>query len=182
VEIKAPRLLKIYACCLVALTGVDLFWLMTYSGAISSTNTGIVAEIGAEGTDVPQEVISLQYGIVAAGINNFFTLMPEFFAFCIRVASVALWVLMWSKGLLDGSDSDMYNDPHLSSSMPTTSGGYNIHSGMEYQASPAVAVPSSPVRSGRKGGNAGPTFKPSSTFTVDGGYQDIDSDRDTLLN
>ena len=174
-EIKAPRLLKIYACALLVLTVVDFLWLCTYASAISSASTGLVAETTGASAEV-KEVLSLQYGIVAAGINNFFTLMPEVFAFFIRVASVALWVLMWSKGLLDGSvDGDMYSDP---STAPYSGGNINVHHGMEYQSE---VTPGSPVRSGRITG-AGGTFKPNDTFTVDGGYQDIDSDRDTLVN
>jgi len=169
-EIKAPRLLKIYACALVMLTIVDFFWLCAYAGAISSLNTGIVAETTGASTEVRQ-VLMLQYGVVAGGINNFFTLMPEVFAFFIRVASVALWVLMWSKGLLDGStDGDMYSDP---SAVPFSASTINTHHGMEYQSE---ALPGSPVRSGRITGASG-KFK-ADTFTVDGGYQDIDPDGD----
>ena len=176
-EIKAPRLLKIYACALLVLTVVDFLWLCTYASAISSASSGLVAETTGQSAEV-KEVLSVQYGIVAAGINNFFTLMPEVFAFFIRVASLALWILMWSKGLLDGPDAmgDGYGVP--STTVPYSGSTINTRHGMEYQSEVA---PGSPVRSGRITGAAG-TFKGNDTFTVDGGYQDIDSDRDALVN
>lgn len=156
-EIKAPRLLKIYAVALLVLTVTDFFWLATYAGPIGSSNTGIALEVEANSANIDG---TLRYGTMAAGINNFFCLIPEFCAFLVRVASVALWVLMWSKGLLDGTDTD-YSDP----SAPFEK--HNLH-----QSIP----PGSPARNGRNGSNG------ASTFTVDGGYQDIDNDSSGLLS
>jgi hypothetical protein len=163
-EIKAPRLLKIYAVLLLVLTITDFFWLATYAGPIGSGNTGIALETATTATATRAAQLAdtlVRYGTLATSINNFFCLVPELFAFFVRVASVALWVLMWSKGLLDGTDSD-YSDPNSQSIK------HNVHEG----------IPGSPVRHGRK--------QPSgSTFTVDGGYQDINNDSinsDSLLS
>jgi len=146
-EIKAPRLLKIYAVLLLVLTVTDFFWLATYAGPIGSSNTGMVVSVKtADGVELDG---SIRWGIMASGVNNFFCLVPELFAFFIRVASVVLWALMWSKGLLDGADGDMYSDPHSA-----------------YDTTLKNDVPGSPARNGRRGAH--------DFFTTDGGYQDIE--------
>jgi len=143
-EIKAPRLLKIYAVLLLALTVTDFFWLATYSGPIGSSSTGLTMVTEANSANVQSTV---KWGTMAAGVNNFFCLVPELFAFFLRVASVALWVLMWSKGLLDGSDDNMYNDPNSA-----------YDTGLKHET-----IPGSPARNGSKA---------SDMFTAEGGYQD----------
>ncbi|CAL50247.1 unnamed product [Ostreococcus tauri] len=147
-EIKAPRLLKIYAVLLLVLTLIDFFWLATYAGPIGSSNTGMVMTLDAGKVDVDR---TLKWGIMASGVNNFFCLVPEIFAFFLRIASVLLWALMWSKGLLDGSDGELYADPN--SAYETV----HKHS----------SIPGSPARNGVRNSDA--------FFTGDGGYQDIEA-------
>ena len=148
-EIKAPRLLKIYAVLLAALTITDFFWLATYAGPIGSGTTGMTVTVGPNSANIDSSLMSIKWGLLASSVNNFFCLVPELFAFFVRVASVALWVLMWSKGLLDGNDGDMYNDPNLS---------HGDGSSMKHEP-----IPGSPARTARAGGDL---------FTADGGYQD----------
>ena len=146
-EIKAPRLLKIYAVLLAALTITDFFWLATYAGPIGSGTTGMTVTVGPNSANIDSSLMSIKWGLLASSVNNFFCLVPELFAFFVRVASVALWVLMWSKGLLDGSDDNMYNDPNSA-----------YDTGLKHET-----IPGSPARNGSKA---------SDMFTAEGGYQD----------
>ena len=105
--------------------------------------------VGPNSANIDSSLMSIKCGLLASSVNDFFCLVPELFAFFVRVASVALWVLMWSKGLLDGNDGDVYNDPNLS---------HGDGSSMKHEP-----IPGSPARTARAGGDL---------FTADGGYQD----------
>ena len=97
-EIKASRLLKIYVCMLVVMVLLDFTWLCNYTSAIATDDTGMSTTTAAElaATDV-------KWGPAATRINKWVCLFSEFIQFFIRAASLPLWVVMWIKGLLDGT-------------------------------------------------------------------------------
>jgi len=103
-EIKASRLLKIYVCILVIIVFFDFTWLCLYTAAIATENTGMSTTTAAE------LAASMKWGPAATRINNWVCLFSEFIQFFIRVVSLPLWVVMWTKGLLDGAESSCVED------------------------------------------------------------------------
>jgi hypothetical protein len=144
-EIKASRLLKIYVCMLVLMVFFDFTWLCMYTAAIATEKTGMSTTTAAE------LAATMKWGPAATQINNWVCLFSEFIQFFIRLASLPLWVVMWIKGLLDGTDA--YEDP-----MAGDQGGMPpqaYHPPGEFVGDFSHVLPAGPVPEGRIMGHAG---------------------------
>ena len=161
-ELKTPRLLKIYAAVLLALTITDLLWLLNFTGSIWGGRTGVKDQY---------------YDTLSYASLNWTTLFPEFLAFLVRVASVCLWGMLWMKGALNDLEGECL-DPDSEGLMMGSGGNSSSRTyvpGSEYQddfshVQPAGAVPEGRIRgqgsSKKKGGG------PSDDFSLSGaGYQ-----------
>jgi len=166
-ELKTPRLLKIYAAVLVALTITDLLWLLNFTGAIWSGRAGVRTE---EGKDE-------YYDTLSYASLNWTTLFPEFLAFLVRVATVCLWGMLWMKGALNDLEGECL-DPDSERLMMGSGGNSSSRPyvpGSEYQddfshVHPAGAVPEGRITgqgsSKKKGGGSSDDFS-----LGGGGYQ-----------
>ena len=161
-ELKTPRLLKIYAAVLLALTITDLLWLLNFTGSIWGGRTGVKDQY---------------YDTLSYASLNWTTLFPEFLAFLVRAASVCLWGMLWMKGALNDLEGECL-DPDSEGLMMGSGGNSSSRTyvpGSEYQddfshVQPAGAVPEGRIRgqgsSKKKGGG------PSDDFSLSGaGYQ-----------
>ena len=161
-ELKTPRLLKIYAAVLLALTITDLLWLLNFTGSIWGGRTGVKDQY---------------YDTLSYASLNWTTLFPEFLAFLVRVASVCLWGMLWMKGALNDLEGECL-DPDSEGLMMGSGGNSSSRTyvpGSEYQddfshVQPAGAVPEGRIRgqgsSKKKGGGS------SDDFSLSGaGYQ-----------
>ena len=161
-ELKTPRLLKIYAAVLLALTITDLLWLLNFTGSIWGGRTGVKDQY---------------YDTLSYASLNWTTLFPEFLAFLVRVASVCLWGMLWMKGALNDLEGECL-DPDSEGLMMGSGGNSWSRTyvpGSEYQddfshVQPAGAVPEGRIRgqgsSKKKGGGS------SDDFSLSGaGYQ-----------
>lgn len=172
-ELKTPRLLKIYCAVLIAMTLTDFLWLLNFTGAIWAGRTGVKDEY---------------FDTLSYASLNWTTLFPEFVAFLVRVATTCLWSMLWMKGALNDLDAEVFeaDSEGLMMQGGGHSNGGNSSSatqsrpyvpGQEYQDDFAHVHPAGAVREGRivgsgskkgssKGGGGG-----ESDFSLGGGYQ-----------
>ena len=169
-EIKAARLLKIYACVLVVFTIIDLCWLCMYTAAISTQHTGM--SYGGFGVEL---AATLKWGPAATDINNWVCLSAGFISFFVRLASVPLWLLMWAKGSLDAHDA--YEDMHQSAPVGPPR-DYGRDASDPYGGDFSHVMPSGPVPSGRIQGHGGDRHAPQqfSGYSHGSGYQNTDEE------
>jgi|Transcript_35607 hypothetical protein len=166
-EIKASRLLKIYVCMLVLLVFFDFSWLCMYTAAIATEKTGMSTTTAAE------LAATMKWGPAATRINNWVCLFAEFIQFFIRVASLPLWVVMWMKGLLDGTGA--YEDPMTLTGNQGGMPPQAYHPPGEFVGDFSHVLPTGPVEEGRIMGRAGGGR--SQNFTgFNGGYQQQEGD------
>tara|TARA_B000000437_G_scaffold198056_1_gene159886 strand:+ start:2381 stop:3073 length:693 start_codon:yes stop_codon:yes gene_type:complete len=159
-ELKTPRLLKIYAAVLMAMTITDFLWLLNFTGSIWGGRTGVKDQY---------------YDTLSYASLNWTTLFPEFLAFLVRAVTMCLWGMLWMKGSLNDLEGECL-DPD-SEGLMMGSGGNSSSTyvpGREYQddfshVQPDGAVPEGRIRgqgsSKKKGGS-------SDDFSLGGGgYQ-----------
>jgi hypothetical protein len=166
-EIKASRLLKLYVCMLVLIVLCDVTWLCMYTAAIATEKSGMST------TTATELAASMKWGSAATRINKWVCLFAEFMQLFIRVLSLPLWVVMWIKGLLDGTDT--YEDPTAGSQGGMSPQTY--HPPGEFSADFSHVWPAGPVPEGRiigkSGGGRSQNFM---GFTQGVGYQQEESD------
>ena len=143
-EIKASRLLKIYVCVLIVFAFFDFTWLCMYTTAIATEKTGIKnLEVG---NDI-RISSAIRWGSAATRVNNWVCLFSEFVQFFVRLVSLPFWLIMWNKGLLEGTDS--YEDPMNGNPVGPTRQAYHPPGDFSH------VLPTGPVPEGRIVGHAG---------------------------
>ena len=143
-EIKASRLLKIYVCVLIVFAFFDFTWLCMYTTAIATEKTGIKnLEVG---NDI-RISSAIRWGSAATRVNNWVCLFSEFVQFFVRLVSLPFWLIMWNKGLLEGTDS--YEDPMDGNPVGPTRQAYHPPGDFSH------VLPTGPVPEGRIVGHAG---------------------------
>ena len=90
-ELKTPRLLKIYAAVLMAMTITDFLWLLNFTGSIWGGRTGVKDQY---------------YDTLSYASLNWTTLFPEFLAFLVRAVTMCLWGMLWMKGSLNDLEGE----------------------------------------------------------------------------